>query len=424
MRLWKIALLSMAGVALAAGGDLDTTFGDGGLVVDPASGNLLSVAAQADGKLVAAAATGDQFTVARHKGDGSLDTGFGTDGLASPFASLYKSFPQHVSIDGDGKILVAGQATVERTTGKGKPKIELVTMVALARLAADGSMDTSFGTGGRVLTEVSGTSESGARALAIQADGKIVMAGSARVPSSTKGKNAPSTNRAVLLVRYNANGTLDTSFGTGGIVLDNYSAGDDLPGLNGVALQSDGKIVVAGSVGVALDSGFVRRYHTNGSLDTSFGSGGTIVIGADLSVSPSVAVDTDDRILFASGVAGDGVIARYDEDGALDTTFGASGWFETGLSGDDAVRGLAVLSDGSIAAGGQTLPVTGDGFTLRLDADGALDTTHADDGISDLTTPGDSDHESIFDFLVDANGDYVICGGKAGDSFLARYLGN
>ncbi|MCK6460614.1 MAG: hypothetical protein L6Q95_12065 [Planctomycetes bacterium] len=424
MRLSRTALLIMAGAALAAApGDLDDTFGDGGIVLTEAGGTVLSVAAQSDGKLVVAADSGtttDEFTVARYNGDGSVDTGFGTGGFASPFASLHASFPQHVSIDGSGRILAAGHATVERTTGKGKPKTEYVRMVAIARLASDGSADTTFGTGGRVLTEVSGTSESAARGLAVQSDGKIVVAGSARVAGS-KGKSA---NNAVLLLRYQASGVLDTTFGTGGIVVDNYTADEDLLGLNGVALQSDGKIVVAGSVGTALDSGFVRRYNTNGSLDTSFGSGGTIVINAGLSVSPSIAVDGQDRILFASGIAGDGVIARFDEDGALDTGFAASGWFETGLSGDDAVRGLAVLSGGSIAAGGQTVPVTGDGFTLRLDADGDLDTTYAGDGISDLTTDGDSDHESIFDFVVDADGDYVICGGKAGDSFLARYLGN
>ncbi len=430
MRLRKMALLGLAGVALAAGspGNLDESFdGDGVWVGAP--GALLSVAPLGDGKIVAAGTehgTTSAFTIVRLDADGGLDTGFGSGGIVTPFGSAVASEGQQLILDGNGRIVAVGSATIERTSGSGKKaKTERVQMVALVRLLSDGSHDTSFGDGGEVLTEASALG-SGARGLALQADGKIVVAGFAWVkPPKSKGGPQPANNHAVALLRYNADGTLDTSFGTGGIVVDNYTDDNDLPGLNGVALQSDGKILVAGSVGTAspLDAGFVRRYDTDGSLDTAFGAGGTISISAQLHVSPSIAVDGDDRILFASGTGGDGVIARYDEDGVLDTTFGVSGWFETGLSGDDAIRGLEILSDGRIAAGAQTLG-NADGFTLRLDADGGLDTTYGSGGISDLTTPGDGTSESIFDFAVDPDGNYLICGSRGGDFLVARYYGN
>src|SRR5262249_24701082 len=154
------------------------------------------------------------------------------------------------------KVVVVGNAPV--STG--------VNDFALARYNADGSLDTTFGTGGKVTTDFGGGHAS-ADAVAVQNDGKIVAAGHAY---------SAQTNWDFALTRYNSDGHPDTSFGSGGKVTTDFSAGDDHA--NAVILQSDGKIVVAGlgsNATTAQDFG-LARYNADGSLDTTFGVGGKV----------------------------------------------------------------------------------------------------------------------------------------------------
>jgi len=400
-----LAILFLVGVALAAGaaGTLDSTFDGDGLVETP-EGIFLSVVVQPDGKIVA---VGDEvidnqtgaFVVARYNADGSLDTTFGTDGLVRPFDddSSADGNAKDVALDASGRILVLGGVNFDRETGKGKKKkIERVWAIALVRLDTNGSLDSTFGDGGKALFETLASGE----ALALQADGKIVAAGAGWVRTRKKGGGR--INDAVVLVRFHADGGLDTGFGTDGMVFDNPTDNDERP--HDVGLQSDGRIVVVGP-------GFMRRYETNGDVDATLGGDGLVETAG---LGYSIAIDASDRILLAgSGYGWDGIVARYDADGALDTDFAEGGRYTTG---EGRLSGLSLLGDGRIVACGNTYGQ--DGFVLRLTSGGS------EDLVSDLTTPGDGVWEAIIDLAVDPDGNYVICGVKNDNFFLARYCGN
>lgn len=205
--------------ALAAPGDLDPSFGSGGQVIADFGSIANGVALQPDGKLVVAGrSTGAGFAVARYLSGGTLDPSFGSGGeVTTVFGVFDVAFG--VAIQSDGKIVAVGETALDG----------YCCQFALARYNTDGSLDTSFGDGGQVTTRLGGDSE--ARAVAIQSDGKLVVVGWTYSPVSASG---------AAIARYNTNGSLDTSFGTDGTLV--LGVGDGYA----VAMQSDGKIVVAG----------------------------------------------------------------------------------------------------------------------------------------------------------------------------------
>ena len=162
---------------------------------------------------------------------------------------------------------------------------------------------------------------------------------------SLKGKSVATS--ALLIARYTTAGALDSSFGSGGVVIEDDTSADDFVGMNGVAILSSDDIVVTGATG---GNGWVRRYDADGTRNTTFGE---IDLGS-LQVLPSVAIDGSDHILIAAGDGIDGFVERYDSDGALDTGFASSGRYETNLLGADALRSVNVLSSGAIVCAGQT----------------------------------------------------------------------
>jgi len=437
-------LLALVTVSLAAGtpGSLDATFdGDGLWAMDFGfEERAWSVAVQPDGRLVAVGemrhATGPDpsdevidWGVVRLDADGGLDTGFGSSGVASPLALDQHGLALDVAIDGDGKIVVAGyqQVAVETTSGKGKNQkttISIVQQLALARLLPDGSPDTSFGVNGVVLTDVPGTDypQATASSVVLLPDGDILVAGEATITqSSGKGRDRQAvTSAAVLLARYGSDGTLDAGFGVGGILVDDFSTGNDAVQLRGLGVQSDGRIVVAGR------AGFLRRYETGGGLDTSFGSGGMVTAPAGDGYLGGLTVDGQDRIL----VAGYREYAANDRDGLV-ARFGASGsadWTYLTSSPDSIeFRGVAVDASGRIVAGGDLVNGTvRDGIVVRLLTDGSEDPGFQ----GALTTPGDQGLDLIADVAVDGDDNVLLAGGigvaNTGilDWFLARYAGN
>jgi uncharacterized delta-60 repeat protein len=285
---------------------------------------------------------------------GDLDTTFGTGG------KVITDFPETddeafaVAIQPDGKIVVAGPTVVDGAVDFG-----------LARYKLDGSLDVSFGTGGKVTTDFSG-SQSIATAVAIQRDGKIVVAG------LTDAGGVPD----FALARYNPDGSLDPTFGTGGQVTTDFSGGNDQA--FGVAIQSDGKIVVAG---VATIDFALVRYNPDGSLDTRFGTGGKVTtdFSGDSDHAHGVAIQPDGKIVVA-GTAGfaEFALARYNTDGTLDTGFRTDGKLTTDFSGGiEQAHGVAIQPDGKIVVVG----VAGEDFALaRYNGDGTLDTSFSSDG--------------------------------------------
>lgn len=277
-----------------ADGSLDTSFdGDGKLMTDfGGTGDAHAVAVQSDGKIVAAGGGPGDFALVRYNADGSLDTTFDGDGKATTDFGGTSDTARAMAIQSDGKILALGD-------GQGN--------FALARYNADGSLDTTFDTDGKVMTDF-GEYEEG-HGVALQADGKIVVVGRVDV-------------LGVLdfgLARYNADGTLDTTFDGDGKVTTDFGSGNDRA--FGVVIQIDGKIVVAGCAGVMCeddnDHVGLARYNPNGSLDATFG-GGDGKVTTDFSASTNwahaVALQKDGRIVvagFAGWIPGDFALARY-----------------------------------------------------------------------------------------------------------------
>src|SRR5215831_3431993 len=225
----------------------------------PGGNNVANaVIVQPDGKYLTAgyARFGTlQFTVTRYNTDGTVDTTFADNGTLFEPIGAGDSIGNGVALQPDGNIVVAGTVTVGG-----------VSKVAIARFDSTGHLDTSFGGGGAAT--VVGTGNAGSNALAIQPDGNIVVAGF-----------ATSGSQGIMLARYTTGATLDGSFGSGGTVITAMSGAG--PQARSVVLQGDGKILVAGDDGGGPGgNGFVARYNANGTLDSSFGASGIATLSA------------------------------------------------------------------------------------------------------------------------------------------------
>ncbi len=288
-----------------------------------ASANALAI--QADGSIVAAGLAGRDFALARYTHDGRLDRGFGRDGKVVTDFGVPQAYPRGavavyprgavaVAMQADGKIVAAG--------GSGSD-------FALARYTPAGRLDRSFGTGGKVLTDVGARAadaleaswKNGARAVAIQDDGRIVAAGEG--------------DGVFALARYMPDGRLDAGFGAGGKIVTDFgskvgsSAANDAAIANAVAVQADGKIIAAGR---SVQDFAFTRYMPDGRLDASFGTGGKVLakVGyGDFAYATAVALQTDGKIVAAgetfSPDSDDLVIVRLTPRGRLDRSFSSDG---------------------------------------------------------------------------------------------------
>jgi uncharacterized delta-60 repeat protein len=367
------------GVTGVPDGDLDVTFGVGGRVDSPNWGGATASAIQSDGKIIAAGFVvlgfpppgrpKDVFGVVRYNQDGSLDTTFGMQGIVTTDLSETGAAATALAIQSDGKIIAAGQAV----TGTGPRQVT----VALVRYNRDGSLDMGFGIGGKVITDFSGHHVS---ALAIQSDGRIIAAGVAYA-------SVVSTSGDFFLVRYEPDGSLDRTFGIDGKVTTDWSGGLDLA--QALAILSDGRIVAAG-VACISDTrqpcyGALARYNKDGLLDTTFGFGSKVTTDIlEISRLNALAVQSDGRIIAAgsSGSSGSSVdfgLVRYNDNGSLDTTFGSGGKVTTAFGPWRAsIWAVSLQPDGKIVAGGvtQSAEYKGSTFALaRYNRDGSLDTS-------------------------------------------------
>lgn len=347
---------SFAAVRFSSDGSIDTSFdSDGKVFVDVSPGEDVGFAAalQPDGKIVMAGAAGYSIGVVRLNSDGSLDTSFDSDGKVVTDVSGGHSAGYAVAVQSDGKIVVAGYNDDVGTDQN----------FAVVRYNTDGSLDTSFDSDGKVVTHA-GSSVEYTSSIAIQPDGKIVVVGMSSLSSYD-----------IVVLRYDSNGWLDTSFDTDGIVVTDVAGWNDAA--NSVALQSDGKIVVAGDT---YNSSLNRnvfmavRYNTNGSLDTSFDSDGvaTTAIGTQWDTAYSVAVQDDGKLVLAgvkywpSWASSDFAITRFNGDGSIDSGFGTSGKvvIAVGTSGESAAKLVALQSDGKILVSGYANNGAGHDYAL------------------------------------------------------------
>ena len=316
-------------VARAAAGDLDPTFGTGGMLttdINHSTDIANAVAVQTDGKLVVVGTTyknndfsGEDFVVTRYNTNGTLDNTFGSGGrVRTDFPGL-AAVPSSVVIQPDGKIVVAGGAF---------PLFTFLGNFELVRYNPNGSLDRSFGNGGIVTTTF--PEGSYASAVALQPDGKVIAAGTVFVDFII----GESSNTDFALARYNPNGTADTTFGNGGQVSTDFVGLED--DAFSVLIQPDGKIVAVGSANnpaTYYDFAAVR-YLSNGTIDTTFGVAGKVSTDfgdQNFDRARSAALQPDGRIVAAgfaisqNGGVQNFAVARYTSNGVLDTTFSGDG---------------------------------------------------------------------------------------------------
>jgi uncharacterized delta-60 repeat protein len=363
------------------------------------------------------------FALSRYNPDGTLDSAFGTGGLITNDFAGSTDYGHAVAVQTDGKIVVAGEATVGTQKG-----------FALIRYDNDGSIDTSFGNDGKVVSTFSDRDSRGYE-IVVQPDGKIVVAG-----DSFHSPVPPLTDSDFALARYNGDGSLDPGFGSGGLVITDFFGGSD--GARSLVRQRDGKLIAAGYAHTDFDEAgdfALARYNLDGTLDTTFGPNGDGKVATDFSSDTeavqSITVQPDGSIVVAGYVfleTGEEnnhgfALARYGADGRLDASFGTDGKAITDLSSNgDLAASVVVQANGKILAGGYANFELADDnldFALvRYNADGSLDSAFGSDGkvIIDVS-PG---FDTIAAMTLQADGKLLAAGstGSTSDFFLARYL--
>jgi uncharacterized delta-60 repeat protein len=379
-------------VRYTANGTLDASFGVNGKVTtdfnntyDQANG----IALQED-KIIVAGYTSlnhnNDFALVRYTANGALDASFGKLGLLTGYFPTNQLSFTSTAIQGN-KVIAAGSAFT--TNGSNN--------IALARYTVNGTLDSTFGENGLVITDFTGQ----ANAIALQGD-KIIVAGGS------------------ILARYTANGSLDSSFGENGTVATAF-------GVNAIALQGD-KIIAAGNIYFFYFA--LARYTTDGALDSSFGVNGMVITdfpNYDESIAYANSVVLQGDKIIAAGydyLANSDVhvfaLARYSANGTLDSTFGVNGLVTTNFKGYyhtiDIANSIALQGDKIIAAG-FTYSGDNDNFALaRYTTDGTLDSSF---GVNGQVTEPLGHATSIV-----LQGDKIIAGGSNGDFALVRYTGD
>ncbi len=404
-----VAALSIFSIQLSAqqAGDLDPDFGVGGKVVTDVSprgieNNLVAITLQPDGKIIAVGDSGHHgsgftysWVIRRYNADGSIDTAFNHTGMVVKSymtPGIDESHPCSVLVQPDGKIVVGGYGW------NGANNISYDFMVV--RYKTNGDLDSTFGYNGLWATNTNnfGYASDVGGYLQLQSDGKILYAGNiggnatvfrlnsdgtvdntyngginstlinggaCRVKASAlqedgkviiTGTSYLSPTSAVI-ARFDTAGVLDVTFSGDGA--DSFSIGVTGTEVFGMAIQDDGKIVLAGDTGTYLHYGFmVMRYNANGTIDNTFGDGGLSVydMGPQGGIAYSVAIQSNGKIVAAGAGATtdrDFAILRLKANGLLDSTFNSTGIVLTdfGQTGENAVA-VVIQPDGNILAGG------------------------------------------------------------------------
>ena len=337
---------------------------------------------------------------------GQLDTTFATKGIFLLNSIGSQGGRTKVALQTDGKIVFAAPSGDPQQSNNG---------IALVRLNTDGKPDSSFGTGGVVVFGIERTVPT---SIVIQPDGKILVGSNA-----AQSADGPASFG---LARFNPNGSVDNSFGTGGQVFGLEFFGDAL------ALQPDGKILLTGS-------NTLVRFDSNGQLDTTFGTSGLSTL--PFFSTTAIALQSNGKIMIASapnfnpGGGSGGTIVRFNPNGALDKTFGlfgqvasvaSGGVFDT--TGTALVSSIAFQPDGKFIVAGTIASKlinppgsiqTGFGL-VRYNPNGSIDTSFGNHG-GVLTTFGSNLNATAFALAIQSNGD-IIAAGQAGSSLaLSRY---
>jgi uncharacterized delta-60 repeat protein len=336
---------------------------------------------------------------------GALDPTFGVAGKVT--TSSRANGVNDVAAQPDGKIVVVGSCTREGALD-----------FCVHRYNSDGSIDQTFGTDGRVLTDFTNENEI-AFGVAIQPDGKIVVVGTIF--------NAAGTESSAF-ARYLPNGSLDSSFDGDGKAIFDTPAADEVIG--SIAIQGDGRIVAVGAAGSDF---LVIRLKSDGSADATFSGDGFVTtrIGGPAQAT-AAAIQPDGRIIAAGGASGgrslEFALARYNADGTLDAAFDGDGITTIDFNGGgDVALAVAIQGDGKIVPAGISNTGGGEIFSAlaRLNANGTLDTTFDGDGrVTTNVAPGNGISEVIQDIEIESDGKIVAAALGGGDFNVVRYNSN
>lgn len=396
---------ALSAPAFSQAGNPDTTFGENGVVLKAlTSGDneADAMAVQPDGKILVGGLTGTgnnlSMGIFRLNPDGSTDTGFGEEGQQIISSAAGRSFIKGIAVQPDGKIIAAGyiwdgsqgdilvarlnsdgtpdssfgdngikvadnggseiaQALILRDNGKFVVAGDADDKFMAVQFNPDGSLDTTFGINGWAINNV-GTVWSYAFSMAEQPDGKLVLGGF-----------SVGADYQVAVMRLETDGSLDGDFGTGGLLAFNVGNGNDFS--DGVAIQEDGKILIAGhkwisDTPILQYDMFVTRLNENGTFDTSYGTGGTataqFVPGENYTT--GIVLQSDQKALITGNHTYNGVynmsLARFTADGVLDAEFGEDGMVNIDIdSGEDFSNAIALQSDEKILLAGYTYKTSG-----------------------------------------------------------------
>lgn len=392
----------LEGRRLMSAGDLDLSFGSGGYsLTGTTSANVVQL--QSDGKILAAghtASNGVDFRLVRLTSTGALDSSFGSGGSVTADFAGRQDIAHRLAVLPSGGILVVGTAgDVEARVGKGN-KVSYFDNwdFGLVQYLPNGTPDPSFGAGSKVTTNIStySTTDSNnkrdeALALGVQDDGKIVVGGRAWTGANTT---------EAVLVRYNSDGTLDTSFGQGGVDRIsmpnfNYNGVWDLAIERGDPTNpNDDKIVTMEVPDTPDASGNlhwsmqVARYNLDGTLDSTFGANGRTTTTMPGQVYAwAMAVQSDGSIVlggdydYQNGTPSDLMVARFTPSGTVDSTFGNGGIVLFNAGGAEYGRSVAVQpGDGKIVLAGHT--GSSAALVARFNSTGAIDTSFGSGGVA------------------------------------------
>jgi uncharacterized delta-60 repeat protein len=375
-------------------GSPDNTFdGDGLLILSGGYGaqTFDDLALAADGNIVFAGVGAinfsRQYVFSRIKPDGTADLNAGGDGLVVATITGSNDVSRDIAVLPDGKILLGGYTNSTSNTN----------LFALLKLNANGSVDNSFNGDGKYTHEFAGNNAF-ANSIALQTDGKIVLAGYV----SSIG------NDRFAVLRLNANGDPDNSFdGDGQLILDVQGQ------VRKAIIQPDGKIIL---VGTSNGKATVARLNADGTPDNSFGINGVATVNTTASSSgTSVALQTDGKIVVAGSdfslSNSQALVARFNVDGSPDNSFNGDGILTSLLnSNSTAVNGVAIQSDGKIVIGGYAAATFGsatfDFMFARINSDGSFDNSFGTEGITKFDY-GNNSYDNLYDIEIQPDGKIV-----------------
>lgn len=399
-------------------GSLDTDFDNDGKLsnnlnkFDQGSTFFESTAIQSDGKIVAGGNTWNgsntDFAVIRYNTNGGIDSTFNFTGVQTTDLSVFKDGINSIAVQRNGKI-VAGGFTSDQSG----------TRFALARYNISGSLDSTFSGNGIQNSKINLYGQ--INSIAVQKDGKIVVAGNV-----WNGSNAD-----IAVARYNADGSIDSTFSSDGVLQTDIGNNED----NGksIAIQSNGKIIVVGSTYNYANTDFVViRYNADGTFDNTFGTNGILTanIGGNDDAA-GVAIQADGKIVVTGSMYQfndydysntDFATIRYNSNGTLDNTFGKNGVVTTDLGNNDIAHAIIIESNGKIIVGGSS---NSRFAVVRYTADGSLDTTFSQNGISNSASQGNNAIENTIEALAISNNRLYAAGwGKypGNQGVTARYI--